>query len=268
MVGAKKAKPVPADARNSEWKYLLWVGAVCLLAVAGQLGFTVGTAPYSRFQALGRVTYHDEGFTQLALPLTLARFYMLRGAIITAAGVGLLLLLCLRWQERPWTKLATEIKRASHRMVRRWKRLPAAAQLIALGLVAALVTVRGWYLWNYPLGTDEVASYDFFVREGPLTISSFYPIPNNHLFFNLLASPLAAAGLSPRLAMRLPTLVLGTAGTVAGYALLARLTGLRLATFVTGLVGLMPLWVYYAAVGRGYFVQFCLLQTGFFASLE
>lgn len=68
--------------------------------------------------------------------------------------------------------------------------------------------------------------------------------------------------------MRLPTLLLGTAGTVAGYLLLARVTGLRLATLTTGLVGPGPLWMYYGAVGRGYFLQFCLLQLAFFAVLE
>ena len=106
------------------------------------------------------------------------------------------------------------------------------------------------------------------MREGLVAITSYYPIPNNHIFYNLLAWPLAKASLSPRLVMRLPTLVLGTCGTITGYVLLARVTGLRLATLITGLVGLVPVWVYYAAVGRGYFIQFCLLQIGFFAVIE
>ena len=101
--------------------------------------------------------------------------------------------------------------------------------------------MRVWYLLQYPLSTDEVGSYDFFVAHGPLTISSYYPIPNNHIFYNLLAWPGYALRLSPRCAMRLPTLLLGTAGTVSGYLLLARVTGLRLATLTTGLVGLGPL---------------------------
>jgi hypothetical protein len=268
MRGARKAELASIGSGDSTWRYLLWVGSIGLLLVAGYLGFAVGWAPYSRFQGLGHFTYHDGGFTQLALPLTLARFYILRGTILATVGLGLVLLVGLRQKKLFWARLTTELQQASYRLLRRWQRLPAAAQLVVLGLVATLVAVRSWYLWHYPLGTDEVASYDFFVREGLLAISSFYPIPNNHIFFNLLASPLASAGLSPRLVMRLPTLLLGTVGTVGSYALLARLTGLRLATLITGLVGLMPLWVYYAAAGRGYFVQFCLLQAGFFAGLE
>ncbi|WP_156175895.1 hypothetical protein [Hymenobacter terrenus] len=146
--------------------------------------------------------------------------------------------------------------------------MPASSQTVAVGAVLLLLLARTWYVAYYPLGTDEVASYDYFVAHGPIAISCFYPIPNNHIFYNFLAWPLAQVGLSPRLVMRLPTLVLGTIGTVAGYILLARLTGLRLATLVTGLVGMAPLWLYYAAVGRGYFVQFCLLQLGLFAVVE
>ena len=116
--------------------------------------------------------------------------------------------------------------------------LPVSAKIISTGLVTVLLAVRGWYLLNYPLGTDEVASYNYFVREGLVAITSYYPIPNNHIFYNLLAWPLAQAGLSPRLVMRLPTLLLGTFGTIAGYVLLARLTGLRLATLIMGLAAI------------------------------
>ncbi|WP_460502852.1 hypothetical protein, partial [Hymenobacter agri] len=154
--------------------------------------------------------------------------------------------------------------RASLR-ARRW---PRPAQGIAAGLVLLLVAARSWYLLQYPLSTDEVGSYDFFVAHGPLAIGSYYPIPNNHIFYNLLAWPGFAAGLPPYLVMRLPTLLLGTGGTVISYLLLARATGLRMATLVIGLVGLGPLWVYYGAVGRGYFLQLSLLQLGFFAVLE
>ena len=225
--------------------------------------------PYRAAQALGSFVYNDEGFFRLGLPLSPARYGWLRSglALGTLLGLGLIV-------GRPdaaksqLAALGAELRHGRARLADWWQHLPASAKLIAAGLVAGLIAVRGWYLLNYPLGTDEVASYDYFVREGLVAITSYYPIPNNHIFYNLLAWPLAEAGLSPRFVMRLPTLVLGTFGTVAGYMLLARLTGMRLATLITGLVGLAPLWVYYAAVGRGYFVQFCLLQVGFFAVVE
>ena len=193
---------------------------------------------------------------------------MLRGVLTAGAFLGIILIISVGRTSQHVILLRGELRQSLARLSSWWGRLPVSAKIISAGLVTVLLVVRGWYLLNYPLGTDEVASYDYFVREGLVAITSYYPIPNNHIFYNLLAWPLAQAGLSPRLVMRLPTLLLGTFGTIAGYVLLARLTGLRLATLIMGLVGLVPLWVYYAAVGRGYFIQFCLLQIGFFAVIE
>lgn len=249
-------------------RYIGFVGGVILLLAAAGLGLLFFTSPYSRAQALGSFTYNDEGFYRLGLALTPARYQMLRTLLAGGIVGGLLMVVGLRLTGRPTARLYAELRHGRAHLRRWWQRQPVSARFIGIGLTGLLVAVRGWYLLNYPLGTDEVASYDYFVREGPLAITSFYPIPNNHIFFNLLAWPLAKIGLSPRLVMRLPTLLLGTVGTVAGYVLLARLLGARLATLVTGLVGLGPLWVYYAAVGRGYFVEICLVQFGFFAVVE
>jgi len=234
-----------------------------LLLASGWLWLAVGRWPYERVQELGKIVYNDYGYYRLPLALTMARWWALRGVLLSACLLGGALL-----ASPGKTGLLAELRMAGSRSFRRIGRWPRSAFGMALGLVVVLLGVRVWYLLQYPLSTDEVGSYDFFVAHGPLAISSYYPIPNNHIFYNLLAWPGYALGLSPRWAMRLPTLLLGTAGTVAGYLLLARVTGLRLATLITGLVGLGPLWVYYGAVGRGYFLQFCLLQLGFFAVLE
>ena len=225
-------------------QYIWFVGGVFLLLAAIGLGSIFFTSPYQKVLALGGFTYNDEGFYRLGLALTPARYQLLRGLLAGGCTLGLLLVVGLRLSRRPVARLRAELRYGRTRLQHWWHRLPASAKLVGVGLTLLLVVIRSWYLLNYPLGTDEVASYDYFVREGPLAITSFYPIPNNHIFFNLLAWPLAEAGLSPRLVMRLPTLLLGTVGTVAAYALLARLLGARLATLVTGLVNLGPLWVY------------------------
>ena len=241
--------------------------AMLLLACLG-LGSVFWFASYEQALALGRLTFNDEGFYRPHLALSPAGYSGLRTLLAAGTVTGMLATAWLSYTARPFAPLRAEARRARARMARWWSRLPAAARLVAAGLLLLLGIVRTWYLLYYPLGTDEIASYDYFVHEGLLATTSYYPIPNNHIFFNLLACPLAAAGLSPRLVMRLPTLVLGTVGSGITYALLARLIGLQRATLVTGLVGLAPVWVYYAAVGRGYFLQICLLQIGFFAVVE
>ena len=243
--------------------FFLSLAGTTILLAACWLGLAVGIQPYADAQALGRIVYNDYGYFRLPLALTVARWWLLRAVLLGALALGATL-----WVTTGSTAIVVELRRAGRRVLTRVRRWPRPALARAAGLLLAVVAVRTWYLLQYPLSTDEVGSYDFFVSRGPLAISSYYPIPNNHLFFNLLAWPGYALGLPPYLVMRLPTLLLGTAGTAAGYLLLARTAGLRLATLVTGLVTLGPLWVYYGAVGRGYFLQFSLLQLGFFAVLE
>jgi hypothetical protein len=244
-------------------RFFLGLGGGLLLVASAWLWLTVGSWPYANAQALGRIVYNDYGYDRLRLALTPGRWAALRGLLLGATAAGGVLL-----ARHPPAGLLAEVREVGHRALRRIRRWPRAATGTAAGLLLVLVAVRLWYLLQYPLSTDEVGSYDFFVAHGPLAVGSFYPIPNNHIFYNLLAWPGYVLGLSPHWVMRLPTLLLGTAGTAVGCFLLARLVGLRLATLVTGLVGLAPLWVYYGAVGRGYFLQFCWLQLGLFAVVE
>jgi hypothetical protein len=246
--------------------YLLLLGAIGLAGAGLGLGLLFGWADYGQVQALGRVVYHENQFVRLPLAATPARLAGLRWVLGLAGLVGILGMAALRRQVAAGP-LGAEW-RGLRRQLRRWQQQrPAVAQASALVLLALLAAVRGWYLLRYPLSTDEVGSYDFFVQHGLLAITSFYPIPNNHILYNLLAWPLAQAGLPPLLAMRLPGLLLGLAGTAAGYVLLTRLAGERLALAITGLTGMAPLWAYYAVAGRGYFVQIGLLQVGFFATI-
>ena len=242
------------------------IAGALLLFAALLLGLAIGIRPYAQVLALGHYTYNDEGYYQLDLALTASRFLFLRTALLGALVSGGVL---VRWSGRaPWRQLGNEFCQALRRVRTRVRRLPPASLATGAAVMLAVMAARTFYLVCYPLSTDEIASYDFFVAHGPLAITSYYPIPNNHILYNLLAWPGFALGLSPRWAMRLPTLLVGTAGTIIGLLLLARVVGGRLATVLTTLVGLGPLWVYFGAVGRGYMLQFTLLQVGFFAVLE
>ncbi|MDF7811653.1 hypothetical protein [Hymenobacter sp. YC55] len=138
---------------------------------------------------------------------------------------------------------------------------------IFIGLLALILAVRVWYLVAYVLNTDEVASYDYFVRQGPVGISSFYPIPNNHLLFNFVCWPLSLVSDNVRVVMRIPTFVAAALGTFLGYLLLMRSGGFWAATLATGLFSLSPLGLYYAVAGRGYFLQITLLLFAFSATV-
>ncbi|WP_143080038.1 hypothetical protein [Hymenobacter arizonensis] len=118
------------------------------------------------------------------------------------------------------------------------------------------------------MSPDEITSYDAFVHQGAAAVTSFYPIPNNHVFYNFLCW--VAAKVVPGkvlLIMRLPSLIVATAGTALSYALLTRFLNFRVASLVIALFGFSTLTVLYAASGRGYFVQMVCIELAFFAVL-
>ncbi|MBD2716692.1 hypothetical protein KBK19_16730 [Microvirga sp. STR05] len=252
------------------FRALLAVSLVCLLLGSLFLLLIFGLTPYQKVQALGNITYHEGSYHHLRLALTPARYTVLRG---TLAGVMLLsggLLLAFRRYgllRQQWQLLQLEIRQAGAALRHQLLALSRTEKWAGSCLLLALLLVRIWYLAVYPISTDEAASFDYFIHEGPVAISSFYPIPNNHLLFNFLCWPFSLVSADLRLAMRLPTLLAATAGTGVAYLLLTRAIGFRGATLGVGLFGFSPLGLYYAVAGRGYFLQLALLLVAFFAAL-
>lgn len=263
----RTAPSIPAPTR-----FLITLGLFCLLISSGFLLSIFGFTSYEQVQALSQVTYHEGGYKHLVLAVTPASYQLLRVGLLAVAGVSTCLLLALRrFQKDAFRQdilqLQNEVRRAVSALVRTARRLSKLERAIFAGLLTLILAVRVWYLVAYVLNTDEVASYDYFVRQGPLGISSFYPIPNNHLLFNFICWPLSLLSDNVRVVMRIPTFVAAAVGTILGYLLLARSGGFWAATLATGLFSLSPLGLYYAVAGRGYFLQITLLLLAFSATV-
>jgi hypothetical protein len=254
------------------FRFFVAIGLGCLLASSGFLLLIFGPTSYAQVQELGRHTYHEGGYRYLPLAVTPTTYWLLRGGLVVVALSSFSGLAALYTARNATFRQDTQLlKREFHQawaaLVATWQQLPLAKKLVAGGLVGLILAVRVWYLTTYVLGTDEVASYDYFVRPGLLTISSFYPIPNNHLLFNFTCWPLTFFTDNTRLVMRLPTFAASMVGTTLSYLLLLRWSNFRVATLATGLFSLLPLSLYYAVAGRGYFLQLTLLLLAFFAVL-
>ena len=241
--------------------------AVALLLISGVgLSWLFVPTQLHQLAKLSKLEYHEDGYRQLPLALTATRLLGLRLALGAAVVIGLGGWLAIG--RRAAQSIGPQLQRAIGQLRRSWQRLPARIQSGALLLLGLVLAARLYHVVAYPLSTDEIASFDYFVHRGPRVIFSYYPIPNNHLLYNLLAWPLSLTQLSPLLVMRLPTYVLGAISLTLTLGLLGRVAGWRRALIVTALTGLAPLSVYYGAVGRGYGLQLGMVQLGFFAVLE
>jgi len=128
-------------------------------------------------------------------------------------------------------------------------------------LLSGLFGVMFLY-WGYLFASssgmwlDEACSYLHFVRQGVLFTMMSYPVPNNHILYNVIcALPARLSFLSPAWVMRLPSM----AATVLDYYIIfcvfRRWADFRRAMVVVAGVAFVHLLSYYAVQGRGYQLQ-------------
>jgi hypothetical protein len=250
-------------------RYLTLLACTVLLAASGALTLLLGPVSYEELLSLGKLLYLETAFAHLPLALTPDRYTGLHRLLFGTSGGSLLALIFLLAQasyRQEARRLGQEIRAAGRSLGQVFWLLTSREKAVAGGLLALIVAARAGLLLGYGFRYDELLSYQFFVREGPVAISSFYPLPNNHVFFNLCCAAFAPVfGQQPLLLMRLPSFVAAAVGTGLSYALLTRFTTFRVATLVTGLFNLTPAALYYAASGRGYYLQLVFIQLGFFA---
>lgn len=256
-------------------RFLLLVASLCLLAASAYLVAMLGLTPYSVVEQLGHVSYYEyvpDGPTQLKLALTPGGYAAFRTGI-WAGLVGsllssVLLLLAQPAYRRQLHGLEQEVRRARSALGRTVRHLSGPEKTAASGLLLTILLARiGWLLLD-PMSPDEITSYDSFVRQGAAAVTSFYPIPNNHVFYNFTCWVVAQVVPNHVLiVMRLPSLLVATAGTGLSYALLVHFRNFRVATLITALFDLTQLTLIYATAGRGYYLQMVCIQLSFFAVL-
>ncbi|MBX0289911.1 hypothetical protein K3G63_05640 [Hymenobacter sp. HSC-4F20] len=244
--------------------------ALFLLLVSGSLALLYSWVTLDALHLLRRTIYARNEMPEFVLQVAPARYALLRTSLWGAA-LGAAATLAYRLRRG---QLSVELRELSQNLravissvwgsvVRLSLPEKLAGSLLLLGVLA----LRLYYAAVYPLSTDEVATYDYFVSGGPVASTSFYPIPNNHVLFSLSCWVVSWFTSHDVVILRLPTLLFSLVGTAAAYALLIRVTSFRIASCAAGLFCLSPLSLYYAMTGRGYFLLIVLTLGQFFATL-
>jgi hypothetical protein len=189
------------------------------------------------------------------------------GAGLAGLGVALALNALRKGQFVGWQDWLRRGLLSGRRLGRAWRTLAPGQRRLAFGLLALLTALR--VLVSRRLATfDDAASYEFFVRKSLLVVSAYYPAPNNHVLSNTLSWLFYQVYPGYWWSMRVPVLLLSTAGTAAWFLGLLRRSNFRVATFATLLFSLLELSLFYTAEGRGYALLFTLSTLGFFCTLD
>lgn len=251
---------------NARFFALVLLGALALCAAYAAL--VLNQATYADVLALGRITFHNGFYDYLPVRVTAAEFVLAQH--VALAGAGALALAAAvagagRAGRQQLGALGTETRAA---LAGAWRVLTALppAQRQAAGLsLTLLLGARIYFGVVKSYHSEEVATYDFFIRQGLLAVSSYYPIPNNHVLPNTLSWVFFQVNPNVWFTLRLPVLLTTTVGTVALFAGLVRFGTFRAALVALTLFAWLQLSMYNAVAGRGYWLLMTLAGVHFFS---
>jgi Dolichyl-phosphate-mannose-protein mannosyltransferase len=109
-----------------------------------------------------------------------------------------------------------------------------------------------FYFIRFPMFIDETFSYVHFVSKGFLTSASYYPGPNNHVFYSELCVFADLFFDNPLLVMRLPTFITGLCLSILFFLVLKKYLGFQIALLATIIFSLSEQTNFYSSQGRGY----------------
>ena len=151
-----------------------------------------------------------------------------------------------------------------------WATLPLPQRRLATATLLVITAIR--LLMSIPAITpayDDAASYALFVSRGLLAVTSYYPLPNNHVLSNLVDWLFFQINPGFWFTMRLPVVLAATLATVLLLrGLLRARVSFRPALLTVVLFSLSQLSLYHATVGRGYWLLMIGAALVFFATLE
>lgn len=133
--------------------------------------------------------------------------------------------------------------------------------MIAL-LLASQFTLLTYLMFNMPVHYDETLSYRIFSGKGFLVTILYYPFPNNHIFYNIVAGLATKMPVDPYIAIRLPNVLISVASTYYFVRLASHVISVQSSVLASALFAFaLPMFVY-GVQARGYaFLIFFAVAT-------
>ena len=159
-----------------------------------------------------------------------------------------------RWVDRYYKKLVIIIEKNWDILFQYSKGIKLVFILWVVLMLTCLLTI--------PYHYDEAWSFHYFSGRGWFRTLTFYPLPNNHIFFNLVVVLFSYLPLDPVIITRLPSLLAVCIGSFYFLKLCRLYFSENLSLFLTFLVSSTYPFILYGIEGRGYgfLICFSILQ--------
>jgi hypothetical protein len=138
-----------------------------------------------------------------------------------------------------------------------WTSADRSERIALTWIVVVAIVVRGAALFQ-PMRYDEGVTWALFVGRSWWTILHWYPNPNNHVLFSLLAKATSSLAPSEPWAMRLPAFVAGVAVVPLTWAVGRRLAGRAVGLIGAALAAASTSLVLYSVNARGHTIVVAL----------
>ncbi|MFN6945711.1 MAG: hypothetical protein ACK4ND_12260 [Cytophagaceae bacterium] len=240
--------------------------------IVSYLGLIFIPVDYDSIGMLSDIVYHDFAFYTLDIEIQ-PTVYTFFKATIAIGLVGFAFIIAYAFITRngihqQLVSLFHECILIAGKIFNPIKRLSLNEKLLAGGLFIGIIGTRLWFLFFAPFHPDEIATYDFFVRNGPHAVAGYYPIPNNHIFFSFVAWVFSLISENMHFVLRLPVFLIGLFGSVLLFIFLLRYAGFLVATLAIFSFFFSEMGIYYSFAGRGYFFLMLFSAFSFFFVLE
>jgi hypothetical protein len=242
------ALPSAPGQRSAIFPPLSFFGLIAALTICLGCGYgaaVLGQASWAETQQLSDIFpyYHWKVRAFSATEFTA----FVRWLRIAAVASGLLsLLLAVVVKRHAASALPSQPTERSGGLRAIWQQLSASQRYWALGTIGSITLLR--FVQSIPEITpayDDAPSYSLFVSRGILAVSSYYPVPNNHVLSNALDWLFFQANPGFWWSMRLPVVLAATVATVLLFAGLRRASmPFRAALVAIGLFSISQLSLY------------------------
>jgi len=252
-------------------RFFILITTLILGSISFYLSLILLTHSYEDISHLQDITYNNDAYP-LATNFTQLQYFVAQVVSTLTTGVACLALVSWYYQKQSAIRsemaaLTAEGCSALNSVAATWRNLTKRERTTSIILLSGILLIRAFYLLSYPLGEDELNSYHLFASKGILYVSSYYPIPNNHVLYNTICYLANKVNHNFYWASRTPAFFISLIGTFTTYLLLLRFTNFTVAAFAIFLFCLSPYGLEYSFVGRGYFLLFCFVSLGFFSTI-
>jgi hypothetical protein len=139
--------------------------------------------------------------------------------------------------------------------------LDKIARITLFLLLTIQLIAYSFFLWTLPLHYDEWYSWNFFSGDSFYHAFTYYPAPNNHVFYNLVSRVFIVTGIPMEIAIRLPSLIASLLTSFYFFKLCRTYFSSMVSLILLAFVISNHTYILYSFMGRGYsFVNlFCVL---------